>query len=77
MCPVNLWKSFLSIGVLDNNHHNPTSVTGLFKKQALVFFIPKKENEGTSRQAFSPNSRSSILTPKSKIDFQKVILISK
>ena len=46
--PVNLRKCFFSIGLLDNNDHNPTSVTGLFKKQALVFYSHKK-NEGTSR----------------------------
>ena len=61
MCPVNLRESFLSIGVLNNNHHNPTSVTGLFKKQALVSLIPKKRIKGQAGtlQAFSPNLRSS------------------
>ena len=34
VCPVNLRKGFFSIGLFDNNDHHPTSVTGLFKKQA-------------------------------------------
>ena len=61
MCPVNRKKGFFSIGVLDNNNHHPTSVIGLFKKEALVFLFPKKrmkEQAGTL-QALSPNSRSS------------------